>query len=244
MQEVTGSIPVSSTKFLRSRTMFTTHFLEQVDSTHLFIKSLNPQVPTVVIAETQTSGRGRQGRPWISPPNQGLWMSLAHPYLKQKDFRLTEFMVRVMSVIPHRGQLGIKWPNDLVARNSQGSLLKIGGLLGEWVGDTLYIGLGINVYSAPPTEPPALPASSLKDIGISISSIHSLGLEIAAHYFEQKPLDLDPVWKWPQPGMNITWEMQVGIVEEWLPDHRLKVSTTTGSVILTSTDIHGIRYAP
>lgn len=93
--------------------MFTPYFLEQVDSTQAFIKTLDPKTPTVVMADSQTEGRGRQGRAWISPMNQGLWMSIAHPNLKNKDFKLTEFMSRVINVIPHQGQLGIKWPNDL-----------------------------------------------------------------------------------------------------------------------------------
>jgi len=223
--------------------MFTPYFLEQVDSTQDFIKTLDPKTPTVVMADSQTAGRGRQGRVWISPMNQGLWMSIAHPNLKNKDFKLTEFMTRVINIIPHQGQLGIKWPNDLVARRSDGSLCKIGGLIGEWVGDTLFIGLGVNVHSSPPTTLPALPSSSLKEVGILLKSIRDFGLAIATHYFEQRPLDHHSIWKWPQPGMAISWENQTGIVDQWLPDQRLQVLTPLGPVILSSTDIHGVRHS-
>ena len=169
-------------------------------------------------------------------------MSLAHPNLKTKDFKLIDFMSRVISVIPQNGRLGIKWPNDLVSRGADGSLRKLGGLIGEWSNDTLFIGLGINVYSSPVTAPPALPSSSLKDEGIEIPSIKDLGLTIATHYFEQKEIEDSGVWKWPQPGMTISWENQTGVVEEWLPDQRLQVGTASGPLVLTSNDIHGVRH--
>ena len=227
---------------LMVRTMFTPYFLEQVDSTQDFIKTLKVDEPTIVIARSQTSGRGRQGHEWISQSGQGLWMSLAHPNLKSKDFKLIDFMSRVISVIPQSGRLGIKWPNDLVSRGADGSLRKLGGLIGEWSNDTLFIGLGINVYSSPRTFPPALSSSSLKDEGIEIPSIKDLGLAIATHYFEQKKIEDAGIWKWPQPGMTISWEKQTGVVEEWLPDQRLQVGTASGSLVLTSNDIHRVRH--
>ena len=220
--------------------MFNSHILEEIDSTQEFIKTLDNDAPNVVIAALQTAGKGRHGRQWISEAGQGLWMSLSHPNLANKDFRLVDFMLRAINVIPHQGQLGIKWPNDLVSRRQDGSLSKLGGLIGEWVGDTLYIGIGINVLSSPMTEPPALPSSSLRDLGIHIESISELGLAIASHYFQQKPIKED-VWKWPQAGMTIAWENQVGIVEAWLPDQRLQVAIPSGSIILSSHEVHGLR---
>lgn len=54
--------------------------LENTDSTNaeaLRLLSSGAPPPFVVLAETQTSGRGRRGREWVSPPAQNLYYTLA-----------------------------------------------------------------------------------------------------------------------------------------------------------------------
>lgn len=104
----------------------------------------------VVFAESQTRGRGRLGRAWISPPGKGLWFSvLLRPTLRpQAATRLTVAAAVALSrairrELPLRPE--IKWPNDLMIHGR-----KIAGVLTELTGelDSIHyvsLGIGVNV---------------------------------------------------------------------------------------------------
>ncbi|MGD2135439.1 MAG: biotin--[acetyl-CoA-carboxylase] ligase [Gemmatimonadales bacterium] len=103
---------------------------------------------TLVVADEQVAGRGRQGRPWISHPGAGVWLGyLARP---QHGGERGVAALRVgLATADALADLGItarlKWPNDLVVRDR-----KAGGVLCEarWADDRLRwmaIGVGINV---------------------------------------------------------------------------------------------------
>jgi BirA family biotin operon repressor/biotin-[acetyl-CoA-carboxylase] ligase len=119
----------------------------------------------VVIADTQTAGRGRRGRVWFSPPSAGLYVSviLAPGRARVSPERatalltlsagvaLSEAVERVTGLVP-----AIKWPNDLLVGRR-----KLAGILAEGVASTGAVGLqavvlgyGINVMSA--AYPPEL----------------------------------------------------------------------------------------
>lgn len=105
---------------------------------------------TVIIADSQTSGRGRLGRKWLSPPRKNLYMSIIlRPTLSPRDAAIVTLMSAVacasslkrLSAIP----ISIKWPNDIIVSNK-----KLGGILTEIKADMdriLYtvIGIGINI---------------------------------------------------------------------------------------------------
>lgn len=104
----------------------------------------------VVFAESQTAGRGRLGRRWISPPGKGLWFSilLRPPLRPQEMTRLT--IASVTSIARAlRNYLGlkpeIKWPNDLLLRGR-----KVAGILTELNTEPdrikyAILGIGLNV---------------------------------------------------------------------------------------------------
>ena len=55
------------------------HYFDTIDSTNTIAQQLardGAAEGTVVIAETQTKGRGRLGRTWISPPLRNLYLSI------------------------------------------------------------------------------------------------------------------------------------------------------------------------
>lgn len=104
----------------------------------------------VVFAESQTSGRGRLGRRWVSPPGKGLWLSvlLRPPFRPPEATRLT---VAAATAIARavRSQTGvmpeIKWPNDVLVRGR-----KLAGVLTEMSAELdrihhVVLGLGLNV---------------------------------------------------------------------------------------------------
>jgi Biotin-(acetyl-CoA carboxylase) ligase len=68
------------TKLLsKSKLVKSIYFFESLDSTQDYANLLPPNDSlhgTLIIAKSQKMGKGRIGRPWISPRG-GLWMSIA-----------------------------------------------------------------------------------------------------------------------------------------------------------------------
>jgi len=102
----------------------------------------------VVFAESQTKGRGRLGRNWLSPSRKGLWFSiLLRPDLRpQEATQLTVAAAAALWRAIH-DQTGlrpeIKWPNDLLIRGR-----KTAGILTELTAEldhVKYVILGIGV---------------------------------------------------------------------------------------------------
>ena len=101
-----------------------------------------------VFAESQTRGRGRMGRKWVSPPGKGLWFSvLLRPgLLPQETTRLTIASATALrrAIAEHTGlQAEIKWPNDLLLSGK-----KIAGILTELNAEldhVRYVILGVGV---------------------------------------------------------------------------------------------------
>lgn len=108
----------------------------------------------VLLAERQTSGRGRRGRPWQSPLGANLYLSLARRFeggLARLGGLSLVAGIAAAEALQALGfaQVGLKWPNDLVVDDGRG-LRKLGGLLVEGGGEhagpvRAVIGLGLNV---------------------------------------------------------------------------------------------------
>lgn len=108
----------------------------------------------VVLAERQTGGRGRRGRPWQSPLAANLYLSIARRF----DGGLARLgglsLVAGVAAGEALRALGadavsLKWPNDLVVADGA-TLRKLGGILVEGGGEhagpaSAVIGLGLNV---------------------------------------------------------------------------------------------------
>lgn len=103
---------------------------------------------TVVTANEQTAGRGRRGAEWVSPPGSNLYFSIIlRPPTPFEPARVPElaFVVSVAIAQALRDlgvTVGIKWPNDVLARGK-----KISGILIELSPkrDAVVIGVGVNV---------------------------------------------------------------------------------------------------
>jgi BirA family biotin operon repressor/biotin-[acetyl-CoA-carboxylase] ligase len=104
----------------------------------------------VVFAESQTKGRGRLGREWLSPPNKGLWFSvLLRPSLRpQEATQLTiASATAVRRAIQNQTGLktGVKWPNDILLNGR-----KTAGILTEMAAEVdrvkhVIVGIGVDV---------------------------------------------------------------------------------------------------
>lgn len=104
---------------------------------------------TVVVAESQTAGRGRQGRSWESPPRAGLTFSvlLRPPHVSGWLPLLAGLSVAVALQERAGVDAGLKWPNDVLVGAAE-SARKVAGLLAEVPGGGgggVVIGIGLNV---------------------------------------------------------------------------------------------------
>lgn len=99
-------------------------------------------------AERQVSGRGRQGRAWVSPPGNVSASTLTR--LRPNDPQAaTLALVAAVAVeeavsvyLPARAKL--KWPNDLLIGGA-----KVSGILLERADDAVVIGIGVNLAHHP-----------------------------------------------------------------------------------------------
>jgi BirA family biotin operon repressor/biotin-[acetyl-CoA-carboxylase] ligase len=123
----------------------------------------------VVFAESQTKGRGRLGRKWISPERKGLWFSvLLRPDLRpQETTQLTVASATALrrAIESETGlKAEIKWPNDILIGGK-----KVAGILTELSAELdrvkhVILGIGIDVNLDAGEFPPELKktATSLK----------------------------------------------------------------------------------
>ncbi len=99
---------------------------------------------TVVVAETQTAGRGRRGRRWLDVPGQCLLFSiLLRPDADASCWPLLSLGMAVAAeAIRDHCHLNVatKWPNDLLVDQR-----KVGGILLEAGPEFVVAGLGLNV---------------------------------------------------------------------------------------------------
>jgi len=111
--------------------------LEQTESTNDLALRLGGD-GTVIVADTQTAGRGRHGRAWHSPPGLGLWFSVAFEGAGEGLQFAAPLAVR--DALRPWCRIDIKWPNDLLVDGK-----KLGGILIEQRGNRTALGIGINV---------------------------------------------------------------------------------------------------
>lgn len=126
---------------------------KEVDSTNrraIELAEKGEDEGTVIISETQSKGRGRLGRSWLSPLGVGIYLSIIlRPKIPPKESFLIVFLtgIAVIESIKKVTSLSptLKWPNDILVNDK-----KIGGILIEMKSkkdkiDYLVDGIGVNV---------------------------------------------------------------------------------------------------
>ena len=132
---------------------------KSLPSTNTYLKELagrGADTGLVVIAESQSGGRGRMGRSFYSPDGSGIYMSILLPPLKSTEdtTKITAFAaVCVSEAIDslYSVKSEIKWVNDIILSGK-----KVCGILTESVFDSskskishVVLGIGINKKRAP-----------------------------------------------------------------------------------------------
>ncbi|HYC26706.1 MAG TPA: biotin--[acetyl-CoA-carboxylase] ligase [Nitrososphaerales archaeon] len=143
--------------------------LDEATSTQSIAKSLasmGAPEGTTIVAKTQSSGEGRLGRKWVSPPG-GLYMSFVlrpSSLPKPEQAALVGALAIVKGVKKSTGiETRIRWPNDVMAAKK-----KVAGVLAEAqsYGDDLTeitVGVGLNCNSKV-EGPRDLQATSLHEV--------------------------------------------------------------------------------
>jgi BirA family biotin operon repressor/biotin-[acetyl-CoA-carboxylase] ligase len=164
----------------------------------------------VVFAESQTKGRGRLGRKWVSPSGKGLWFSvLLRPELRPQDAtRLTIIAATALARALRNYELApsIKWPNDILIGDR-----KLAGVLTELAAEIdriryVILGIGINVNAAVSDFPPDLRsvATSLRiETGAAVRRA-----ELAANIIRELDFDYDRLCRGEFPSIADEWAEQ------------------------------------
>ena len=103
-----------------------------------------------LIADRQTSGRGRQGREWLGGAGNLMGSTVVQPAFGDpplSSLALVVGLALIEAIAPFLQppqQAQLKWPNDVMIGKA-----KLAGILLERVGDAVVIGIGVNLAAAP-----------------------------------------------------------------------------------------------
>ena len=199
---------------------------------------------TLVTADEQSAGRGRQGRVWTAPPGRALLASLVvrrlaggHELLPlAAGVAVCEACERAAGV-----ECALKWPNDVWIEGR-----KVAGILLEgrphegWA----VAGIGINVLTAPEEFPEELRASatSLAAAGATASVKEVLEALLAAlsARLADAPADVLAAWDARDAlrGREVRWEDGQGVAAGIAESGALVVETSEGRVELDAGEVH------
>ncbi|WP_245183076.1 MULTISPECIES: biotin--[acetyl-CoA-carboxylase] ligase [unclassified Haematospirillum] len=150
-------------------------FLRETDSTNEEIKrrrNSDPGEGFVIVAGSQTAGRGRRGRSWESPEgNLFLSIRLRQSAQGVADSASLSFIAALalldaFSSMAPALDVALKWPNDVLVSGA-----KVSGILLETDTPWIIVGVGVNVLHRPQVTPTNYPVTSLAEQGISFSAL-------------------------------------------------------------------------
>jgi BirA family transcriptional regulator, biotin operon repressor / biotin---[acetyl-CoA-carboxylase] ligase len=187
---------------------------------------------TLVTADEQTAGRGRQGREWTAPPRSAVLMSLVLRELEE-TLPLAAAVAVCEALAPL--ECSIKWPNDVWLNRE-----KLAGILAEgrpaegWA----VLGIGLNVSS----HPPDLPATSLRAHGDerSVDDVLRLLLPELERWLAAPTPEVLAAWRSRDAllGETVRWQNGSGKGAGIDEDGALLVDTDAGRVALNAGEVH------
>ena len=139
-----SSISVSKIKEGLKTHLFGSEILlfDEVESTNELAKRYPKQREgLVIIADSQTKGKGRSGRSWYSPKGSGVYLSVLLKPQTENPSPLT-LMAGVACLTYKEPSLSLKWPNDILVdgKKMAGILCELCDEKSKW----LVLGIGIN----------------------------------------------------------------------------------------------------
>lgn len=193
---------------------------------------------TLVTADEQTAGRGRQGREWTAPPRSAVLMSVV---LRELDERLPlTAAVALCEALPV--EAAIKWPNDVWIEGR-----KVAGILVEGRPQEGWAVLGIGVNVTTREFPP--------DLAESATSLHLAGIDEEAEavlaallrsldeWLDAPPASALEAWRERDAlkGERVRWTGGEGVASGIDDSGALVVETSSGLVTLDAGEVHLLR---
>jgi BirA family biotin operon repressor/biotin-[acetyl-CoA-carboxylase] ligase len=171
-------------------------------------------IGTVIVAESQTSGRGRRGRSWSSPAG-GLYLTAVLRPSRHPD--LVPLMAGIAVAGAIRRLTGLraelKWSNDVLIGGR-----KVAGVIAEtvWRGDEALhtlLGIGLNVNNALPRDLPRATNLS-KELGANVDAEHVLRellgeIGVWSERLDEGPAGVLDAWR----ALSVTFSGEIEIID-------------------------------
>lgn len=193
-----------------------------------------------LVADRQTAGRGRLGRPWDD--GLGNFMGSTVVRLTASDpspatlaLVVGVALAKVMKIFATSVALQLKWPNDVLVDGA-----KCSGILLERSGDAVVVGIGVNLASAP--DLPDRPTFAFAAAGVAIdrdrfSEALAIGLADALRTWRQEGVE-SIVRAWLPLGHPVGTPLRLseqdidGTFDGLAPDGALRLRRADGEVML------------
>ena len=193
---------------------------------------------TLVTADEQSAGRGRQGRVWTAPPRSALLMSVV-------TRRLTPTLplaaaVAICDALPAACE--IKWPNDIwLERRKLAGILVEGRPQDGWA----VVGIGLNVTTEGFPEELAEIATSLRIAGIELDTEAVLASLLVSldEWLEAPEAEVLSAWSQRDAlrGERVRWADGEGVAAGIDASGALVVETEHGRIALDAGEVHLLR---
>jgi BirA family biotin operon repressor/biotin-[acetyl-CoA-carboxylase] ligase len=237
-------------------------YFEQIGSTNdeaLAWAESNVPDSALVVANTQTKGRGRFNRTWITHPDSALAFSLI---LRPKPEEIAHFgiftalgAVSICKALENKYQLKprIKWPNDVLLdrKKTVGILVEASWM--ENVPQAIILGIGVNIASdsVPPADQLLYPATCIEEHVLHPVDRWDLLREILNEIFQYRKILGSKIFiddwenrlafageqvRLEQPGSEPIFGQLKGIDKNgnlrFIPDHESEILVSNGEIHL------------
>jgi BirA family biotin operon repressor/biotin-[acetyl-CoA-carboxylase] ligase len=208
----------------------------------------------VVVADEQTSGRGRRGTTWVSPPGAGLYLSFIARPSRAAEGEVPSLLTLAAGVAVREGivtatglAVDLKWPNDLIIGKR-----KLAGILAEGIAigsrdQAVIVGVGVNVQPAAYPPDVAARATSLEgelarvvDRGPLLAQI-LIALWDRLAMLDRRPGDILQAWRAASPnaiGTRVDWDGKHGTTAGIDDRGALFVRTPAGVERIIAGELH------
>jgi BirA family biotin operon repressor/biotin-[acetyl-CoA-carboxylase] ligase len=201
---------------------------------------------TIVVAETQSKGRGRVGRQWSSPQGGVYFSIILRPDMKPSEALRLPLVagVAVAQAIKRNTKLTpkLKWPNDIMLGSK-----KIGGILTEMNAemdrlDWVIVGIGLNVNTPHESFPEEVEgvATSLMEAGgkniLRVKLLQDILFEFESLYDELAKSGFETIrMKWKALSNTIGANVVVNMPTEKVTGKAMDIDSD-GALILKKED--------
>ena len=160
-----------------------TFFFDEVENTQELARNKFNGDSLLVIAKSQSQGRGRKGSEWENA-DQSLACSLAFTREKNgvEESLLPLIASYLFTCLYEDREINLKWPNDLIFGEK-----KVGGVMIEKFGDTYVAGLGVNYYWRSPS------VLSAPTFLIGTSYLLAMPRKYATYISDVLPINVSPL---------------------------------------------------